>query len=67
MNNNTWLFLSEGLYLFGVGGVNRIEESPHHHNGKSEMHTALYVGQTRLTTVKESVEYISSQLQQRPV
>lgn len=58
MNNGTWLNLSDGLYLFGQGGIDRLEESPHHENGKSEMRTALYKGQTKITIVKESLETI---------
>lgn len=58
MNNTNWLWLSDGLYYFGQGGIDRVEESPHHENGKSEMRTALYKGQTKITIVKEPIKTI---------
>lgn len=59
-----WLRLSENLYCFGATGINRIEEITTYKvdGSRAEYQTALFVGATKITAVKESVEEIETLL-----
>jgi hypothetical protein len=55
---NKWLQLSEGTYLFGQGGVNRIEPMDKRTGIKTPYNTVLYSDNTRITVVKETEKQI---------
>lgn len=59
-----WLNLKEGLFYFGVGGINRVEELTTHEKftTKDKYNSALYSGLTRITLACESVEEIKNML-----
>lgn len=61
MNNSKWLRLSEGLFYFGTGGCNRLEEVDNRY-GESIYKTALFSNNTKLSAVKESLEDIQKLL-----
>jgi hypothetical protein len=56
-----FLKLSEGLFLFGNGGVNRIEEIDNRY-GASVYKTALFNNLQKISAVKESLEDIQKLL-----
>lgn len=62
---NKWIKLSEGTYLFGPGGINRVEPvNVRKSDGSlSDYKTALFVGLTKITTVKDTEEEIEEKLQ----
>lgn len=58
-----WLELSGGLYLFGQGGINRIEPVDQRDTSRTYVYvTELYSGLTKVATVKESIETIKEML-----
>ena len=63
---NKWLELDGNLYMFGSGGVTRVEplgEGDSYINGKRiGYNTALYMGTTKLTIVKATAEEIKKLL-----
>lgn len=61
---NKWLMLSDSLYMFGLGGVNRLEENNHYKSDgtKSDYKTVLYIGTSSIAVVKESIEEIKKLL-----
>jgi hypothetical protein len=56
-----FLRLSEGIFGFGAGGVNRVEEVDNRY-GESIYRTALFFNNTKLSAVKESIEEIQKLL-----
>lgn len=63
---NKWLELDGSLFMFGVGGITRVEplgEGDRYVGGrKIEYNTSLYQGTTRITIVKDTVEEIKKLL-----
>lgn len=60
---NKWLELSGSLYLFGQGGINRLEPVDQRDTTKKYIYiTELYQGLTKIATVKESIEEIKEKL-----
>jgi len=58
-----WLELSGSLYLFGEGGINRIEPVDQRDTHKKYIYiTELYQGLSRIAAVKESLEEIKEML-----
>ena len=59
-----WINLSGNLYLFGSGGVTRVEDYVSYQNNgvRSENQTSLFSGTTRITAVKESIDEIKTLL-----
>lgn len=53
-----WIQLSEGVYLFGNGGVNRIEPMDKRNGIQTPYNTVLYSNADRITVVKETEEQI---------
>jgi hypothetical protein len=53
-----WLQLSEGIYLFGNGGINRIEPMDKRNGVQTPYNTVLYSNTDRITVVKETEEQI---------
>jgi hypothetical protein len=64
MNKPTWLILTDSLYLFGPGGITRVEEHKAHltDGSRSAYKSALYEGQKQITVVRESVAEIIEKL-----
>lgn len=64
---NKWLELSEGLYMFGQGGVTRLEPyKAYLTDGKrSEYITELFMGTARVGVVKDSIEDILQELHEK--
>lgn len=56
-----YLRLSEGIFGFGNGGINRIETIDNRY-GESIYQTALFNNLQKLTAVKESIEEIQKML-----
>lgn len=53
-----WIQLSEGIYLFGNGGINRIEPMDKRNGTQTPYNTVLYSNTDRITVVKETEEQI---------
>lgn len=53
-----WLQLSEGIYLFGNGGINRIEPMDKRNGLETPYNTVLYSDTNKITIVKETEEQI---------
>jgi hypothetical protein len=63
MNNNKWLILSQNLYLFGNGGVSKVEEIDTRLLTKETTYrTALFCTNVKVGVVQESVEEIQRML-----
>lgn len=63
---NKWLELDGSLYMFGQGGITRIEElseGDRYIGGRRiEYNTTLFQGTTKITIVKATVEEIKNLL-----
>jgi hypothetical protein len=56
---SNWIQLSEGIYFFGAGGINRIEPLDKRNGVQTPYNTVLYCGNERITVVKETEEEIA--------
>ncbi len=64
--NNKWLKLSDGLYLFGNGGVSKIERADLLNCPNSPYITILYgSNNVKITSVKESIEELLELLHEK--
>ena len=62
-NNGKWLTLSEGLYLMGGSGVNRVEEIDTRMITETvKYRTALFITNVKIGVVKETIEEIRALL-----
>jgi hypothetical protein len=59
--NSVFLKLSEGLFLFGQGGVNRIEPIDNRYS-ESVYKTVIYNNLTKISAVTETVAEIEKML-----
>jgi hypothetical protein len=55
---NKWLQLSEGIFLFGTGGINRIEPMDKRNGVKTPYNTVLFSDNNKITVVKETEKQI---------
>jgi hypothetical protein len=61
--DNKWINLSEGVFLFGPGGINRIEPMDKRDGVKTPYQTVLYSNLTKISVVKETIEEIVDKLE----
>lgn len=55
---SSWVQLSEGIYLFGEGGINRVEPLDKRNGIKTPYNSVLFHNNERITVVKETEKEI---------